>query len=182
MPVVVLGLLIVALIGQAHVSAADPNPEARELDNGCPAWFEDAPALGSGRPHPVQVEGLAGVTVCRYLHAFGGGEVVHHPPLQTNLVSEGTLERGRAVRSLAHAFDRLSPYSHPEKEIRFCGNEGSGGFYVRFVYRGGRRVSVRVIPSGCRRAVAGKHGRPLFLPTSLQQWLAAVAPPYNEIH
>lgn len=148
----------------------------------CPVWFDGAPALGPGRPRAVRIKGLTQVTVCRYLHAFGGGAVVHHPPLKTNLVSEGSLVDARALKSLALEVDRLKPLKRPPHGELFCGNEGSGGFYLLFSHRDGRRESVVAKPSGCRFVVAGRHGRVTFLSNRLQQRLIRIAPPYHQVH
>jgi len=175
----VIGALVFGLGTQDHGRSEPMNGPSH---SGCPRWFEDAPRRGSGRSIAVSLSGLTQVTVCRYLHAFGGGEVVHHPPLKTNLVSEGRRRQLHTVKSLARGFNRLLPYPHPKEEARFCGNEGSGGFYVWFLYRDGHKASLEVKPSGCPHAIAGKGGRLLFLPTHLTRRLAKMAPPYAAVH
>jgi hypothetical protein len=173
-------VLISVLIGQMHAPSERLHSESRRGDQSCPTWFEQAPPLGPGRPEPVTVPGLSEMTVCRYHGPPGGIHIPGTESTKTNLAGERTIKRPHTVSSLARAFDRLLPYEHPGKETEFCPPESSGGFYVRFIYRDGRQSSVKVIPSGCRRAVAGKYGRPLFLPTYLERRLAKMVPPSHE--
>ncbi|HVW48517.1 MAG TPA: hypothetical protein VHA76_15780 [Solirubrobacterales bacterium] len=174
-------LSLVAALSGGH--RGDPGREVVDPHGGaCPTWYETAPALGPGRPRAVALGGLGNVTVCRYLHAFSGGESIHHPPLKTNLVSDGVIRRPASVRGLARRFDTLTPYPHPRQEPGLCGNEASGGFYVLFRYQDGHAASLKVTTSGCRRVVAGRHGRTYALPVSLLERLTAIAPPYRQVH
>src|SRR3954463_13410601 len=90
-------------IADSSRSAALVSPEPQR----CPPWFEESRKFGAGRPEAVQLGGLHEVTVCRYLHAFSGTEVVHHPPLQSNLASEATLHGIGRVKALARSVDGL---------------------------------------------------------------------------
>lgn len=180
MKLVVLLSLVAALSGghRGDLRQQAANRHAGE----CPTWYETAPALGPGRPRAVAINGLKTVRVCRYLHAFSGGESVRHPPLKTNLVSHGVIRRPGAVRGIARRFDTLTPFPHPRLETGLCGNEASGGFYVLFRYRDGHGESLKVTTSGCRRVVAGRHGKTFALPVSLLERLIKIAPPYRQVH
>lgn len=173
LPLILISLFVGAP-GTAHGSVSSRPMQGMSETKSCPMWFEDAPALGPGRPQPVAVSGVAGVTVCRYYGPAGGIHVPSEENPRTNLTAGRTIEDRHTVQSLARAFDRLAPYRHPKSEISLCPNESSGGFYLRFEYANGRESSVRVIPTGCRRVVPGKHGKPLFLPTYLQRRLVAI--------
>jgi hypothetical protein len=173
--------VFVSLFGVHGRGDIQSNSAAVVRPRECPVWFENAPALGSGQPRPVATKALMQVTVCRYLHAFRGGAVIHEVPLTSNFVSFGTVRSRRRVQTLAAEFDGLRPYARSEDEGT-CGEGGSGGFYVVFTHSGGSRDSVIVRPSGCRSAIAGTEGRTLALPFSLVQTLASIAPPYHAVH
>lgn len=162
-----------ALVADGSRSASLVTPEPQR----CPSWFEESPKLGPGRPEAVQLEGLSKVTVCRYLHAFSGSEVVHDPPLQSNVASEAILHNIVGVKSLARSVDRLEPFRHPKMEQRYCGVTVSGGFYLLFLYRDGHRESVNLVVTGCRHASAGKHGKLLHVTNELKRRLGEIAPP-----
>jgi len=175
-PMVVLSLLL----PQVQASGGHNLTEEPLTIEPCPAWFKEAPALGRGRPEAVTVFGLTEVTVCSYYGPPLGIHFDGDEPQKTNLLGERTIGRRHRVRSLARAFNRLLPYGHAKREPRYCPNESSGGFYVRFRHQDGRRASVKVIPTGCRRAVAGKLGRWLFLPSYLERRLEGMVPPSRD--
>jgi hypothetical protein len=170
MPIVLLSLFA----GQTQVSGVGEPAESLQLRS-CPTWFERAPRLGPGRPDAVVVGSLRAVTVCRY---YGNPQLANGPGLPPNnkLASEKTIESRQTVRSLARAFDRLRPYPSRENGMALCSDEFGGGFYVRFLYSDGRQSSLEVVPSGCLRAVAGKHGDWLMLSGGLRLRLMKVAP------
>jgi hypothetical protein len=171
-------LVVLALVSGLGGGRTDgPGLEAREGAPRCPGWFDQAPRLGSGLPVPVPVQGLRKVTVCRYLHAFSGEEVIHHPPIKSDLQSVQTIAHKAGVRSLATLFNRLEPYAAFEQEALNCPIESTGGFYFRFQYQSGRDVSVQVIPSGCPRAVAGRKGKVLVLGKNDLRRVATLALP-----
>lgn len=79
------------------------------------------------------------------------------------------------IDSVVRTIDKLKPYPPLERGAsRFCPNESSGGFYIRFGYSDGQRSTVKVIPTGCRRVVAGKRGQWLFLPSRLKRRLTEI--------
>jgi hypothetical protein len=120
---------------------------------------------------------LSEVTVCRYLHAFSGSEVVHDPPLSSDLASEVSLPGIAGVRSLARSINGQEPVRHPKMERRHCGITVSGGFYLLFLYRDGDRESVTLVVTGCRYASPGKHGKLLHVSNELKRRLGDIAPP-----
>lgn len=170
-------LLLVAAIFAGSALGADgswsPSPTSSEAPR-CPRWFEDTPKFGPGRPQPVQLEGVSEAIVCRYLHAFSGAEVVHDPPLQSNLASKVTFQDVGRVRSLARSVNGLEPFRHPKREQRYCGVPVSGGFFLMFRYRDGHRETVKMVVTGCRHASAGKHGKLLHVTNELKRYLAEI--------
>jgi hypothetical protein len=121
------------------------------------------------------VRSLRAVAVCRY---YENPQLANGPDLPPNnkLANEKTIEHRKTVLSLARAFDRLRSYPAQENGMHLCSDEFGGGFYVRFLYSDGRRSSLEVVPSGCPRAVAGKHGGWLLLSADLRLRLMKVAP------
>jgi hypothetical protein len=142
----------------------------------CPSSLRGAPELGKGLPIAVPLRGVRSVIVCRYAD-LRDGPVLLHP--KRVLIGEANVGSRRTTTSLAREFDQLAPYPS-RREPRNCPLETGGGYYVRFGYEAGSRLSAVVIPSGCRHAVAGRSGRTLFPPASFVNRLAAMvlhAPP-----
>jgi len=169
----VIALALVSLL-LSHLSGAQEPPE----DPGprpCPIWLEDAPRLGPGRPEAISRKHLESVTVCRY---YENPNLANGPDLPPNdkLANEKTISVSRTVQSLARSIDRLRSYPAPKNGTPFCSAEFGGGFWVNFGYFDGREASVEVVPSGCPRAVAGKHGGWLMLSGKLRQRLRKIAP------
>jgi hypothetical protein len=166
-------LLLALLIGHTQDGSEDHPPSG--VPHACPEWFEHAPRLGPGRPEAVVGVDLASVTVCRY---FENPNLANGPGLPPNnkLANEKTLQQRQTARSLAHAFNRLRPYPTPEGGMPLCAAEFGGGFYLQFLYSDGRQASIEVVPSGCPRAVPGKHGDWLLLSGDLRQRLRKIAP------
>lgn len=141
----------------------------------CPTWFEHTARFGPGRPHAVAVNDLKAVSVCRYYEDPYSANAPGLPP-NNKLASEKVIEQHYTVRSLARAFNRLPPYPSQRKGALLCSAEFGGGFYLRFLYPNGRQSSLEVVPSGCPRAVAGKHGGWLLLSSDLRLRLMKIAP------
>jgi hypothetical protein len=177
--VLIAGALLLVAVFAASASS---KPKSAIRPKACPVWYENAPPLGRGVPHAVRTKGLLEVVVCRYLGAFGGGGVVHHPPLKSNFVSAGTLTGQRKVRNLARGFDRYPRILHPKKEIFSCPPGGEGGFYVVFFHAGGYRESVNLKPGECQTFIAGRHGKLTFIPWTLLKRMTKIAPPYRAAH
>lgn len=148
----------------------------------CPAWFDQAPRLGPGRPEAVELGGLREVVVCRYSGNAQGAEGPGLPP-NDKFETERVVSQPHTARSLGRAFNRLGPYPaidapYPDGRppMYLCSSEFGGGFYLQFLYADGRRSSVKVVPTGCPRAVAGKKGDWLWLSGDLRQRLMEIAP------
>ena len=183
MPFVTIPIVLLSLImGQwgtvvSHETVPTVKPKR------CPTWFEHTARFGPGRPHAVAVNDLKAVSVCRYYEDPYSANAPGLPP-NNKLASEKVIDHRHTARSLARAFDRLRPYPpqqhgyypFPQKEMHLCSAEFGGGFYVRFLYSDGRQSSVEVVPSGCPRAVAGKHGHWLLLSGDLHLRLMKIAP------
>ena len=174
MRLVMVPVLVLMLLGLP--SSGPPGPEDQRMGSAasCPAWFEDAPRLGPGRPAAVVLGGVESVTICRY---HGNANLGNGPGLPPNnkLENEKMIERKVLARSMARMVDRLTPYPSGRSQ-QLCSNEFGGGFWLRFGYRDGRTSSVEVVPSGCPRAIAGKHGGWLSLSYRLHRTLDAVVP------
>lgn len=180
-------VLFSLLIGHPDADSAHEVRETTSFER-CPTWFHQASQLGLGRPDAVVVGGIRAVTVCRF---YENPNMADRPGLPPNnkLASERIIDRRHTARSLARAFDRLRPYppqphgSYPpqQKEMHLCSSEFGGGFYLRFLYVNGRQSSVVVVPSGCPRAVVGRHGGWLLLSGDLRQRLIKIAPLPQEL-
>jgi hypothetical protein len=177
--ILVQALLAFAMVGGSGGNSAiqSVDPVSVQKSSSCPAWFGQAPRLGRGLPVPVPKGGLKELTVCRYLHALSGQEVIHHPPLRSDLRSFQRITRVGRVEALADLVDRLEPYRDYKEQALGCPNESSGGFYFRFEYRNGKSVSVQVIPTGCSRAIAGRRGRVLALGKEEAKRVTSLASP-----
>jgi hypothetical protein len=176
-PIVLLALLI----GGSQASSSHQAREAAEPEP-CPTWFDQADRLGPGRPDAVKLGGLTEVAACRYVGNRHSAEGPGLPP-NDKLATEKVIYEPHTARSLARAFNRLRPYPaqdapYPDGQppMYLCSNEFGGGFYLQFLYSDGRRSSVKVVPSGCPRAVAGKKGDWLWLSGDLRQRLMKIAP------
>lgn len=177
----VIPVVLLALSGDlqsypSHQARAAAEPEA------CPTWFDQAPRLGHGRPHAVELEGLREVVICRYSGNPQGAEGPGLPP-NDKFATERVVSRPLTARSLGRAFNRLRPYPaqdapYPDGQppMYLCSSEFGGGFYLQFLYSDGRRSSVEVVPTGCPRAVPGKKGGWLWLSADLRQRLMTIVP------